>query len=108
MTTVAIFAVVAGILLAFAAAVVGVVWVLVRSLMWLILLPFKLLFALIAVPFLLLKFILLAIGGVVGVTLAVAGGLLMLFAIVLPLVPLLALGALIWAIATAGQRPAAA
>ena len=107
MATVVFFAVVAGIL-ALAGAALGLIWILIRSLMWLILLPFRLLFALLALPFLLLKFILLAIGGVVGVTLAVAGGVLVLFAIVLPLLPLLALGAIIWAIATAGSRPATA
>ena len=89
-------------------AVVGVVF---KLLFWILLLPFRLLFlplrllgGLFRVAFGVLLLPILLIGAVLVGAMALIGGLLSL---VLPLVPLLLIGALIWAISRASRHPTA-
>jgi hypothetical protein len=71
---------------------------LVKALVWLVLLPFRLLFALVLVPIVIAKAVIGLIAGVGAVgLLAVAGFLLVL----VPLVPLLLIGWIVWALASA-------
>ena len=106
-----------GLLLALAVtlglAILGSVWLILRATLWLVLLPLRLVFAIIALPLLLLKVLIFSIVAVVFLALIAAGGALVmaglvgfLLAVVLPLVPILLVGTVVWLVVKMVRRPA--
>jgi hypothetical protein len=87
-----------------------------RAILWIVLLPFRIVFGLLFLPFWLAKAALKLVGLVIFVPLAVvAGGLALigvllaaLLAVAVPLLPILIVGGLLWAIIRSfSRRPAA-
>ncbi len=93
-----------------ALAVSAIAWFVLRGLIFLVTLPFRLLFAVIALPLLLLKIVLMAVAAAVLITLLAAGGLLIALGVVvgvlIPLLPILLVVGLTFAIVRLMRRPA--
>lgn len=92
-------------------AVFVVGWLALKLLVGLVVLPFKLLFALIALPFKILGALLKAVSGLLGGVFSVLGGVALVVAgvVLVPLLPLLLLGGLVWLLFRAVRpRPAPA
>jgi hypothetical protein len=94
----------------FAVAMAGLV--LLKVVVWIVLLPFRLLFGLLILPLLLVKALagavaLILMGPILLVTL-LAGAVAAAVALLVPLLPLIVVGALIWFLVRASQRPAIA
>ena len=91
-----------------ALAVSAIAWFVLRGLIFLVTLPFRLLFAVIALPLLLLKIVLMAVAAVVFITLFAAGGLLIavVVGVLIPLLPILLVVGLTFAIVRLMRRPA--
>lgn len=88
--------------------------IVLRVLLGLILLPFRLIGFFLFLPFLILRGLIGAVVGLamapfflVGIPLVFAGGIaaIVLFSLITPLLPLLALGGLIWLLMKASARP---
>jgi hypothetical protein len=94
-----------------ALALSAVVWFVFHAIVWLVLLPFRLLGAILTLPFLLLKVLLAIVVGVVAFGLALGGIVLvaaLTTALVAPILPLLLVVGLTWAVVRLMRRPAAA
>ena len=90
---------------------VAVALVLVFGLLQLVLLPFQLLFGLLLLPLLLVKFILRLLFlpfAIIGAVLAVVATLLGIVLFAVPLIPLLALAFVAWAVVKMASRSAVA
>ena len=93
-----------------ALAVSAILWLVLRGLIFLVTLPFRLLFAVIALPLLLLKIVLMAVAAVVLFALFAAGrsagrgGLVV--GVLIPLLPILLVVGLTFAIVRLMRRPA--
>jgi hypothetical protein len=77
-----------------------------KLLFWLVLLPFRLLVWLIALPLLLLKAVALGVAGLLLGLLVVAGGVFVAVAVIVPLLPIVLLVVLTWALVRLLRRPA--
>ena len=74
-----------------------------RAAIWVVLLPFRLLFGVLTLPWLLVKTIVLGAGALVAVVAAVG----LVVALLVPLLPLVFIGVVTWAIVRLMRRPAA-
>ena len=105
-----------GTLLLFGLLVVGLVGGLLKLVFWLLLLPFRLALKLLALPFmalgLLLKLVfvvlLLPLFLVLGVLALVGFGLVALLGLLVPILPLILAGLVVWGLVKVFSRPAAA
>jgi hypothetical protein len=95
-------AIVGGLFIAAAALVLF----LFKLLFWLVLLPFRLFVWLLALPLLLLKAVVLGVAGVLLGLLFVAGGALVAVVVIVPLLPIVLLLGLTWALVRLLRRPA--
>ena len=99
-------------LLSFVAATVATVWLVLRVAFWVLLLPFRLLFWLLTLPFLMLKGVLAVAGSALLALVVLAGGLfaavLVAMAVAVPLLPILFVVFMTWAIVRLMKRPATA
>jgi hypothetical protein len=105
-----------GMLLLFGLLVVGLIGGLLKLVFWLLFLPFRLALKLLALPFLALGLVLKVLFGVLllplflalGV-LAIAGiGIVAVLGLLVPLLPLIVAGLVVWALVKFFSRPAAA
>jgi hypothetical protein len=82
--------------------VVSVAFIAVKALLWLLLLPLRFIFGIVLLPFILLKMViggvLLAVLGPLVAIIAVVGALAFAAAMLVPLLPLLVVGAALWVI----------
>ncbi len=105
-----------GTLLLFGLLVIGLVGGLLKLVFWLLFLPFRLALKLLALPFmalgLLLKLafgvLLLPLFLVLGVVALVGFGLVALLGLLVPILPLIIAGLVVWGLVKAFSRPAAA
>ena len=105
-----------GTLLLFGLLVVGLVGGLLKLVFWLLFLPFRLALKLLALPFMALGLLLKLVFGVLllplflvlGVIALVGFGLVALLGLLVPILPLILAGLVVWGLAKAFSRPAAA
>ena len=105
-----------GTLLLFGLLVVGLVGGLLKLVFWLLFLPFRLALKLLALPFMALGLLLKLVFGVLllplflvlGVLALVGFGLVALLGLLVPILPLIIAGLVVWGLAKVFSRPAAA
>jgi len=104
-----------GMLLLFGLLVVGLIGGLLKLVFWLLFLPFRLALKLLALPFLALGLLLKLVFGVLllplflvlGVVAVVGFGLVALLGLLLPVLPLIIAGLVVWGLVKFFSRPAA-
>ena len=105
-----------GTLLLFGLLVIGLVGGLLKLVFWLLFLPFRLALKLLALPFMALGLLLKLVFGVLllplflvlGVVALVGFGLVALLGLLVPILPLIIAGLVVWGLVKAFSRPAAA
>lgn len=102
-------------ILFFGVMVIGIVGGLLKLIFWLVFLPFRLVFKLLALPFIALGLLLKVLVGVVllplflglGVVAVVGVGLIAVLGLLVPILPLVLAGLVVWALVKLVSRPAA-